>query len=513
MSIMLKKVINKTSGLLGHKRFFIFILVFFIFESTWIAFSALYPQAFDEDFHFGLIKIYSHYWLPFLSGQPKDSNAYGAVARDPSYLYHYLMSFPYRIIALFIRGQTGQVIVLRLINVGLVCSGLILFRRVLLRIGVSRSLSNIIFFLFILIPIVPQLAAQINYDNLLFPLVAWVCLLTFKLTDQIRDKRPSARTLITLLTTCLLTSLVKYAFLPIFLAVVIYLVAISYQRFRGELKNFSKLLYESFKTESKTAKTILIGLVLISVGLFIQRDGINIIKYHSIDPNCSTILNIKDCSSYSVWYYNYTSHQEVLSNPSLVSHNPIYYIGEWIYWMWYRLFFSVNGPQSEFTNYPPLPFPCAAAALIAIVGIGAVIKWRRQLLNKYPYIIFLFTVCAFYLTALLVQGYSSYKYTDVLQNMNGRYLLPILLLVVALAGLAFSIALRHFRNIRVVIAGLALVMFLQGGGFLTFITRGNGSWEWPNSTVVKVNNAAQKVINPVIVNGKETYTSKLWFFN
>ena len=83
------KRITKLNQLLGSRRFFLFILCFFLFEAAWIALSAVYPEAFDENFHFGLIQTYSHYWLPFFSSQPPHANAYGAVARDPSYLYHY----------------------------------------------------------------------------------------------------------------------------------------------------------------------------------------------------------------------------------------------------------------------------------------------------------------------------------------------------------------------------------------------------------------------------------------
>ena len=186
---------KKIIAVLGSKRFFWVVLGFFIFESVWIALSGVYPGAFDENFHFGLIQIYSHYWLPFLSSQPAHANAYGAVARDPSYLYHYLMSFPYRFISLFVHGQTGQVVLLRLINVGIFSAGTVLFRRILIKVGLSSALSNVCLLLFVLIPIVPELAGQINYDNLLIPLVAWVCLLTFKATDEIKKRSPSVKTL------------------------------------------------------------------------------------------------------------------------------------------------------------------------------------------------------------------------------------------------------------------------------------------------------------------------------
>src|SRR5271154_6655389 len=126
---------SRVYKLLGSPRLIRFILAFFIFESAWIAISAAYPQAFDENFHFGLIQVYSHYWLPFLSSQPPHAASFGAVARDPSYLYQYLMSFPYRIIAHFYHEEIGQIIMLRFINVGLFAAGILLLRRILLRVG------------------------------------------------------------------------------------------------------------------------------------------------------------------------------------------------------------------------------------------------------------------------------------------------------------------------------------------------------------------------------------------
>ena len=177
----MKDFLNRVIAILSSRRFFWIIFVFFVFESIWIAFSAIYPMAFDENFHFGLIRVYSHYWLPFLNAQPPHADAYGAVARDPSYLYHYLMSFPYRLIALVVHGQTGQIIILRLLNIGLFSIGLILFRKVLLRARISRALTNMSLLLFALIPIAPQLAAHINYDNLIFPLLPGSAYLLFGL--------------------------------------------------------------------------------------------------------------------------------------------------------------------------------------------------------------------------------------------------------------------------------------------------------------------------------------------
>lgn len=503
----MRDAIDKIMALLRSWRFFVFILAFFIFESVWVAFSALYPQAFDENFHFGLIKIYSHYWLPFLSHQPPGANTYGAVPRDPSYLYHYVMSFPYRFFALFTHSQSALVILFRLIDVGLFGAGLVLFRKVLLRMGVSRSLANFSLLLFVLIPIVPQLAAQVNYDDLLFLLVAWVCLQTFNITDQLRKRQPSAQSILILVATCLFTSLVKYAFLPIFFAVVVFLVAVGLRSYKNKVLEFWADFVDSFKKLSLRARIILPAIVLLSIGMFIQRDGVNFVKYHSAVPDCATVLSVQDCRAYSPWYYNYTNHQQVLAGSESASYGLRVYTGQWFYWMWYRLFFAVNGADSNFANYPPLPLPSIAAALVALIGLVAIIRWRRRLFHNNPYIIFVLGTCLIYAAALFIKGYATYKYTAVLENMNGRYLLPILPLVAAVAGKALSYSLRRWQTQKVIIAILVLFLFLQGGGILTFIDRSDDSWYWPSPAVKKVNRAARKITKPVIIKNKKTTVS------
>jgi predicted permease len=115
--------------------------------------------------------------------------------------------------------------------------------------------------------------------------------------------------------------------------------------------------------------------------------------------------------------------------------------------------------------------------------------------------------------ALLVQGYSSYRYTDVLENMNGRYLLPILLFVAAIVGRALSIQLRKSSSRRVIFSVVIVFLFLEGGGIFTFIDRSDQTWDVSNSAVVKANNIARHITKPVIVDGKSQYTTSRWFFN
>ncbi|HEV2403560.1 MAG TPA: hypothetical protein VGS08_05165 [Candidatus Saccharimonadales bacterium] len=510
----MEKLLNRLASILGSSGFFVTSLVFFVFQSVWIAFSAVYPMAFDEDFHFGLIKVYSHYWLPFLSQQPPHANAFGAVARDPSYLYHYLMSFPYRLIALVFHGQTNQIISLRLINIVLFCVGLILFRRILLRVHLSRALTNVSMLLFTLIPIVPQLAGQINYDNLILPLTACVCLLTFRVIDEIRRRRLHMQTLLILFIVCTLASLVKYAFLPITLAVALFVPVAVLRGYRSALQTFWQGLRTSWRSTGFVRQLLLVTLSIIAIGMFIQRDGVNLLRYHTIVPDCSRVLPVKQCSAYSVWERNYIKHASVVGSPMSIRYvNPVQYVGVWLYSLWYRLFFAVNGPASNFTNYPPLPLPSAAAVILALAGVWTVFVWRKRIFNN-PYYNFFLLVSALYLLALGFDGYSGYHYTDEFIDMNGRYLLPVLLFIVALMGQAFSLSLRNLPVWKKsALAAVTLLLFLQGGGVLTFITRSDTTWYQPSKAVLRANNDAQNITRHVIVRGPKTYSTPVWFFN
>jgi hypothetical protein len=507
------RITKKLHSLFGSNRFFWLIFGIFIFEASWIALSAIYPQAFDENFHFGLIKTYSHYWFPYLSKQPVGGDVYGAVARDPSFLYHYLMGFIYRLVNLFVHGQVGQVIIFRFIDIGLFASSLPIFKKVLNRVGLSNQLANIILFLFILIPVVPQLAGQVNYDDLLMPLVAISALLSFNVIDQVKAKKLEVRSIVWLFLVCLIAILVKIEFAPIFLGIISYLIYLVYKNYKQSRSKFMQQLGSGWNKQSMVWRVFVIVLFLFLGSMFIQRDAVNVIEYHSVDPGCSQILTVQQCNSYSVWNADNGRHQLIVDSKTKTSFmGPVHYLGSWAYWMWYRLFFAVNGPNN-FTNYPPLPLPIAASIIIFVYFVYSILRYRRSILKHNSYLVFLGWICLLYVAILIYQGYSAYRYTDTLELMNGRYLLPILIFIGAIAGSAFSLSLKSSVAKKLIVAVLVLIMFLEGGGLLTFIDRSDNTWYWDNGAVVKVNHAAKKLTSKLVVKGQETYTTKDWFFN
>ena len=72
------------SKALAAERCFYLIVILFGVQAVWFAFTARYPMAFDENFHFGLIQLHAQQWLPFFTSQPLHAEQFGAVVRDPS---------------------------------------------------------------------------------------------------------------------------------------------------------------------------------------------------------------------------------------------------------------------------------------------------------------------------------------------------------------------------------------------------------------------------------------------
>lgn len=478
------------------------ILGIFIVSCLWIALSSRYPMAFDEDFHLGVIKLYSSQWLPFLSHLPSSAAAFGAVGQDPSYLFHYLMSFPYRLFAAFIPNEAIIVILLRVIDIAMVVAALIIFRKAFLRAGLGAGSTNVLIAIFTLIPISPLLASQINYDNLLLLLIACLTLQTQPLVKAIGEKKLPVKTALITLILCLTASIVKYSFLPIFAGTVLFIAFLLFRNFRHQFRKIPKLVAASWRQIGRTQKIILVGLVLLLLVLGGQRYAVNTVVYHSPIPDCSKMFDEGSCSQYGPWKRDHDLEQNKALENIQVNPNPIAYAGAWLYGMWYRLFFMITG--YEFQNFPPLPIIGFGSILVFVGAIAIFVgSWRRTLAGK-PFYNYLLLVSAIYCLALWIQNYSAYMRTTEPVAINGRYLLPLLLL----AGVPIIAAASHFfatrRSLRTITVIFMIIIFFEGGGLISYIARSNEHWYWDNSTVKTINASAHDAISPIIIGSNDS---------
>jgi hypothetical protein len=259
----IKSYEQRLLSLISSNRFFKAIIGLLVLESAWIALSSVYPMAFDENFHFGIIRLYASHISPFWSSQPSNANVFGAVNRDPSYLYQYLMSFAYRFLTLFTKDQNIIVIVFRFIDIALFSWGVWLYRKLLLKTGASKAIVNSALLIFVLIPVTPLLAAQINYDDLLLPVTALALIMTINYSDKLKKKDIDLTSLSWLICLLLLGSLVKYAFLPISLACTLYLLFRIKQNF-GLKTKLIKAISKSWKKLTTASRALIVVAVIIS---------------------------------------------------------------------------------------------------------------------------------------------------------------------------------------------------------------------------------------------------------
>jgi hypothetical protein len=480
---------------LSAETFFQLIVAGLVLQALWIAFSGRYPMAFDENFHLGIIHIYAHHLSPFLSSQPAGADAFGAVARDPSYLYQYLMSFPDRLITTFTHSQTAEVLILRFINIAMFASALPFFRKLLLKTGASKAVVHTCLLIFILVPIVPLLAAQINYDNLVLPVTAIFLLLTLNFSEELRDhKRLSVQLLAGVLIVGLLGSLVKYAFLPIFAAALVY-IAFGLEQSYSSWRKFGQGLLSGVRLLTQRMRWLaLIGLV-IACGLFAQRDGVNLVSYHTPIPACNKVLTIQQCAAYGPWERNYNDAQ----GKTNASASPVTFTRQWFGGMWLRSVFAVDGPGTNFETRGPLLLPALITIIGPAVAILAVIVYGRRVLKKYNgrVIGLLALVSVFYIGALWLDNYADFVQTGQPVAINGRYLIPVLLPLLVIGGLAVNEALRKRPLWRAAIMSITILWLLWGGGALTYILRNNDAWLWPNQAVRDANHAVQHILGPI----------------
>ncbi len=484
-------------GTLEKKVVFYFAVILLGLQSFWLSLSAVYPLPFDEYMHVGITRLYASHWSPFLTSQPASASLYGDITRDPSYLYHYLMSFPYRLLDVFISNQTFLIISMRLLNVTFVCIGLFFFRKLLLKWGISKRITHVALLIFVCTPIVPLLAAHNNYDNLLFLLIPLFLLIVTKLILKEGNLIVNLSLYFSL---GFIASLVKYTFIPMFAIVSLYLFALYIKRRDGI----------SLKAEWRklNSKLILFGLLLmlvISFGLFIERPVANIISYHSISPKCEDVQSIEVCKDFMPWARN----QENLKNKSAekLYGNPISFTQHWVTKSM-RGFFAIfsHTPTQVVSNKEPfgpivlkplLPLPIAIAYLVLLLGISAVVLQFKKIWTD-QFLRFSLVLSSGYLSVLWLFNYQGYLKLGVAQAIQARYTLPILIIVYVLIAWSVNQTFKS-ENIKTALLILVFVAYCWGGGIAGYLIWADQNWYWQNTTVININKRIQNILRYVVI--------------
>lgn len=421
--------------ILGSKGVLLVFIIVFIALAARIAFTKVFPLPYDESFHFGLIKLYTHHLNPFLTSQPAGGDVFGSVARNPSYLYHYLMSFPLRLISLFTHVTIQQVVALRVIDICFGVMSLVLLKKLAIRFGASSAMANLAVLALAITPTFYDVSGQINYDNMLIPLTLLTVIWTLDLIKTVRQGQVSFSRLGLLLSLLLLTSLVKFAFLPIMAVVGIYVTGLLIMQSLRRHNLKWTVCWRSWAT------VLTVVGVLVSGTLWIQRYGVNLVDYHTPVPQCNAVLSVSACSNYAPWYRNYKLHQTYAQHPihglELGTFTRL-----WLRAMYDGVYSIVHRQANTVVLKPISSIALVAKFVLAGALLYGLMQWRRAKGTNMPWL-FLGLVIFGYALTLWGRNFNDFHNLGAAVGVQGRYMLLILPIIYALSARMYTLFIQH----------------------------------------------------------------------
>ena len=490
----MKRLYQQIVTLLASTVFGWAIIVLAAFQGIWIAVSSRYPMAFDEAYHYNLIKLHSDIISPIIYQQPAGQAPYGALARDPSQLYHFLLSIPYRLLESVGASEFVTVVTLRMFSVAMFCWGLFLFRKLLLRTKASAAAVHAALLFFILIPTVPLLAGQLNYDNLQFPLVALTLLSTASFAKQIVQRKSWLGQAMWTVLLSLLGALNKFTFLPIMAAVFTYML---WMIWRHRLHGRKRTIFKQWQALPKHTRRVQLGAIAILAVLFCWYYGVNTVLYQNPVVQCHQVIDPSRCASFEPWERNYKLAQTEQS----VSPNPLRFSVDWTGGMFYRLFFTINGATGpkRYTNHVAMPIAIAAAVL-SVCGAVIILRYSRRILAHDPVFVMILFAGMVYVVSLWGRNFNDYLNLGQMVAINGRYLHPILLPFILLLIAGYQHAFRLMPGVKLVILLLAIALFSVGGGITGFIHYSDADWYFEGQVfLVKLNDFGRRITAPLFL--------------
>lgn len=485
----MKQLYRQIVAVLGSKIFATAVIGLAAFQSVWLAISSRYPMAFDEAYHYNLIKLHGQTLSPIIYQQPDGPAPYGALARDPSQTYHFILSIPYRFLEALGASEFVTVVTLRMFSVAMFCWGLVLFRKLLLKTKASRAAVHASMLFFVLIPTVPLLGGQLNYDNLQFLLLALALLVTTDIASALRSGKVPTVKVLQLATLCLLGTLTKFTFLPFMLAIILYLSWVAFRK-SGKVRL-------DWKKVSTGQRRLWVGIAAVLAGLFVWFYGVNLAVYRNPVVQCHQVISPQRCQQFEPWQRNYSLAQNNLDS----THNPIKFTVDWVGGMFYRSFFVINGATGpkRYTNMVPIPISVAAIAL-SICGLPLVIRFGRRIVKDDPVLLLMLFTSALYLVALWGRNYNDFINLGQMVAINGRYFQPVLLPIILLWIAAYQRAFRLMPEVKLVILLASLALFSVGGGITGFVHYSDPDWYFEGRQFInQINQFARKLVSPLFL--------------
>lgn len=475
-------------SIVSSKDFFYFVLFLAVMQGLWYAFSFI-PSLFDEPKHLGRIDIYTQQFSPFLSNQKPEWDQFGQMTRDSYHFFYYLMSWPLRFIRAITDNQTAHIIFLRILNILAFGVGLIYYRRALiLTKRIPAYIANLSLLFVVITPTIAILPGAINYDNFIFMLFAALLLFSVRILNKMKS---TLHDILKMLSVGLLMVIVKWTSIALFIPTILIVLWNVYKKYN---RSFERVLRSYSKQVFKGSSIVLILLITCLVGLMTERHLINQIKYGKAEPACNKILTHERCME----FHDYAVYEGVRENKPH-DFNPVG-ISEYTTVYWY--------PRMVNTLVTVLPWNAVkltdalpviseiffVSALLIIIFLSIHMK---KLFTDQAIRMFVLVTVSFIFT-LIVFLYVGYKKNGVPAATHGRYLLPVLPIILSLSGVSLVFHLRRFKTSLIVALPVIFILLTQGGSITTHSLTAQDRLYWNNQNVKGVNDKLQKVISPFV---------------
>jgi len=434
MPIFLRNIFNR-------KTYFWWIVAFFIAQSVWYSASVRYAIPPDESYHTKFIKYYSEQPLlsgPIIADQGNGIYELGDIERMPSYLYHYLLSFPQRMLNNFDLTDDQNVFYLRLINILFSVLSLVMIKRLMELTCSNRFIISGSLTLLVLTGMFTWISSAVNYDNLSMLSIFVFLYLGVKFVKEV-----NYASFLLAFSVALLSILIKFTVAPLigFVAVVVawlaYWDGLKFREFATGLIGYIKT------PTNRLMATLIVILALVSVVLFSERIVGNLLSYQSVTPSCDVIHTEEQCLESAI--FKRTKIVELRYQKLVASgqelFKPVGDSGKWIDTMYQRIYFYPSkalfvGLWTK-TMYERLYFyyghrvipanddgRLAVSLIGGLIALSVVIKSRIILENRWEKLFI--TLMIFYILQVFFFNLNSYLNSGAMLAYQGRYLLPVM---------------------------------------------------------------------------------------
>jgi hypothetical protein len=482
----------KLKQVIASSIFFKIIVILFFVQALWFAGSIQFGIPPDERYHFPFIEYYAEQPIfsgPVLGNQASSTFNLGELQRTPSYLYHYVLSFPLKAINAFTESQQIQVFSLRLINIGFGLSFLLVLRKLLRMIGTSEIANNLTVFALVSTGMFVWLSAAINYDNL-----ANLTFLLLVYNLLALQKKPRLVPLLGIIFFVIATILIKITFLPTVALAILFYLALNVKSYRS--------IYNKIKSDSKSVltqqkgriTTIFVGVgVVLMVLLFVERIGLNIVRYRAIEPSCFAIHARDDCLKFmSKGIEEKAAFRAAKAAGKIPPVNVVDISRDWFVIMYQRLYFYFGHKSIAETSLAKtiaVLFVVFIAYLFVVVK-GSIFSNKEQVLLFALLLAYVAMLFALNVLTVIKQGRG--------YGWQGRYLLPVLpflyMFIVGAAVKAYQVSTKPRKQFILGIGAVLILGLVYSHSPVISFYRGSDA-NWYTSSARSINLQIKRILN------------------